>query len=406
MVFDYCVIGGGIVGLASAARILEAEPGASLLLLEKEDRVAVHQTGHNSGVIHAGIYYDPRSLKAKLCRAGAAQTMEFCRKHSIPFEQCGKLIVATNAKEVERIDALFARATANGLTLQRLDAGGLHELEPNVSGVAALLSPETGIVDYRRICERLAHVVRQAGADLRFGIEVDRIREHADRVEVGAGDQGWTAKRLVVCGGLQSDRLARLAGLDIDFRIVPFRGEYFVLRPEKSGIVSHLIYPAPDPELPFLGIHLTRMIEGSVTVGPNAVLGLAREGYPKFSVNPSDAWGVLSFPGFWKLVAANRSHALHELWGSISKSAYLAECRKYCPSLELDDLLPYRAGIRAQIVTRDGKAHHDFLVKQTDRMVHVCNAPSPAATSALPIGQMIADRVTGRVGAEVATLTN
>ncbi len=267
-------------------------PGASLLLLEKEDRVAVHQTGHNSGVIHAGIYYEPGSLKAQLCRAGAEMTRSFCTAHGIPFEQCGKLIVATNAKEVERIDALYRRATANGLSLSRLDEAELREREPNIAGIAALLSPTTGIVDYRRVSEALAALVRARGGEIRFGIEVGHISERAGRVEIGAEGNAWTARRLVVCGGLQSDRLALLAGLDIDFRIVPFRGEYYRLPAEKNGIIRHLIYPAPDPDLPFLGIHLTRMIDGSVTVGPNAVLGLAREGYPKFSLNPADAWEV------------------------------------------------------------------------------------------------------------------
>lgn len=397
MRFDYCVIGAGIVGLASANKILEANPGASLLLLDKEERVAVHQTGHNSGVIHAGIYYEPGSLKAKLCRAGAHMTRAFCTEHQIPFEQCGKLIVATNAAEVARIDALYARAAANGLAITRIDQAELRDREPHITGIAALLSPETGIVDYTRVCEKLAETARLAGAEIRFGVAVDHIKEGPGSVEIGAGGDLWIARRLVVCGGLQADRLATVAGLDIDFRIVPFRGEYFRLKPEKSEIIKHLIYPAPDPELPFLGIHLTRMIDGSVTVGPNAVLGLAREGYPKFSVDPSDAWSIASFPGFWKLIFANRKHALHELKGSLSKRAYLEECRKYCPSLELEDLLPYQAGIRAQIVTRDGKAFHDFLIKETDRMLHVCNAPSPAATSALPIGQMIAEKVTARV---------
>ena len=395
MVYDFCVIGGGIVGLATALKLLELRPGASLLLLEKEDRVAVHQTGHNSGVIHAGIYYAPGSLKATLCRAGLEATKQFCRTHAIPFEECGKLIVATNALKKTRIDALYARATANGLALERLDAAGLREREPHISGIAALLARETGIVDYTRVAGKMAELVAAAGATLRFNTPVDRIAEQPDRVEIGAGGQSWQARRLVVCAGLQSDRLARLAGLDIDFEIVPFRGEYYRLPDAKSGIIKHLIYPAPDPDLPFLGIHLTRMIDGSVTVGPNAVIGLSREGYGKFSLDPRDALSFARFPGFWKLVAQNSRHALHELKGSVSKRAYLEECRKYCPSLTLGDLLPYRAGIRAQVVTRDGKAVHDFLFKETARMLHVCNAPSPAATSALPIGQMIAEKSVG-----------
>ncbi|WDR02664.1 L-2-hydroxyglutarate oxidase [Devosia algicola] len=393
MVFDYCVIGGGIVGLASAAKILEARPGASLLLVEKEARLAAHQTGHNSGVIHAGIYYQPGSLKATLCRAGAEMTMAFCAAHDIAYKQCGKLIVATSTDELGRMAALYERAVTNGLTLTRLDRAELKRAEPAISGMGALLSPKTGIVDYSQICEKLGEIIRAAGADIQLSTGIDRIMETASAVEIGSGDQSWSARRLIVCGGLQADRLARLAGIDIDFRVVPFRGEYYRLKPEKSGIIKHLIYPVPDPDLPFLGIHLTRMIDGSVTVGPNAVVGLAREKYAKFSVDARDALDTVAFGGFWRLVAGNTKHALHELYGSISKGGYLKECQKYCPSLERDDLLPYPAGIRAQVVTNKGGIVHDFLLKQTNRMLHVCNAPSPAATSALPIGAMIADKI-------------
>lgn len=393
--YDFCVIGGGIVGLATAMQLLKQRPGSSLLLIEKEERVAVHQTGHNSGVIHAGIYYEPGSLKARLCRAGLRTTTEFCTQYELPFEVCGKLIVATNAAEEQRIIALYDRAMANGLHLERLSGSELNWLEPNIEGTAALLSPETGMVDFIRVAEKMAELVVAAGATLRFGIAVDLIREHSDRVEIGAGEERLVAKRLVVCGGLQSDRLARMAGLDVDFQIVPFRGEYFRLPPSKNTIVRHHIYPAPDPTMPFLGIHLTRAIDGSVTVGPNAVIGLSREGYPKLSINPRDALQFATFPGFWKLLAKNRKYAVHELYGSLFKGRYLEECRKYCPSLELSDLLPHRAGIRAQVVTCEGEAVHDFLFKETDRMLHVCNAPSPAATSAIPIAKVIAERVIG-----------
>lgn len=399
MRYDFCVVGGGIVGLATAMKLLEARPGASLLLIEKEDRVAVHQTGHNSGVIHAGIYYEPGSLKAKLCRAGLEATKSFCTEHQLPFEACGKLIVATNALEEQRIDALHDRATRNGLALQRLSGEELRRLEPNISGTAALLSRETGMVDYVRVAETMAGVIGAGGAEFRFGAAVDHIREAGNYVEVGAGGERFEARRLVVCAGLQSDRLARLAGLDVDFHIVPFRGEYFRLPEAKNAIVRHHIYPAPDPALPFLGVHLTRMIDGSVTVGPNAVIGLAREGYPKLSIDLRDVASFASFGGFWNLVLKHRRHALRELRGSLFRGAYLEECRKYCPSLELADLLPHRAGIRAQLVTRDGRAIHDFVFKKTDRMLHVCNAPSPAATSAIPIGGMIADRLLEGVAA-------
>ncbi len=390
MIYDYCIIGGGIVGLATAMKLLERRPGASLLLLEKEARVASHQTGHNSGVIHAGIYYAPGSLKAKLCTAGARATREFCTTHDIPFDLCGKLIVATNSVEMRRIDALYERAAANGLKLERVGSSDLRALEPNIAGDGALLSPETGIVDYRLISQKMAELLVAAGASLRCNTKVDHIAEDESAVTIGAGGNTWRARRLVACTGLQSDRLARLAGAKVGFRIVPFRGEYFRLPSDKSDLVRHLIYPAPDPDLPFLGIHLTRMIDGSITVGPNAVLGLSREGYPKLSFNLRDAFDLASFGGFWKLVAGNRKHALSELRNSLWKRGYLEECRKYCPSLMLDDLQPYEAGIRAQAVTPKGEAIHDFLFVKTPRTLHVCNAPSPAATSALPIGEMIA----------------
>jgi L-2-hydroxyglutarate oxidase len=393
MLYDYAVVGGGIVGLATALAILESRKGASILLIEKEEECALHQTGHNSGVIHAGIYYEPGSLKAKLCRAGLTATIDFCREHGIAYEQCGKLIVATNPVEEERINALYERGIANGIALRRLSGGALTELEPNVRGTSALLSPETAIVNYAAIARALAGLLQAQGVEFVMGQTVDRIDEGPSQVELGARSFSWRARETVLCSGLQSDRLATLAGLEPDFRIVPFRGEYFRLQDSKSDFVKHLIYPAPDPELPFLGVHLTRMIDGNISVGPNAVLGFSREGYEKLSVDIDDLKSYLSFPGFWRLIWANRRHALHELKGSLSRAAYLADCRKYCPDLQLKDLLPHQAGIRAQVVMRDGTAVHDFLFRQTARTLHVCNAPSPAATSALPIGRMIATRL-------------
>lgn len=393
MIHDYGIIGGGIIGMATAWHLLQARPHASLLVLEKEDDVGRHQTGHNSGVIHAGIYYAPGSLKARLCRQGLAATLDFCREQGVAHEQCGKLIVATNTPEAQRLDALFERATRNGLRLERLSAAELREREPNVTGVAALFSPETAIVDYAEVCRRLAALVRARGAELVTGARVIGLRERSDQVEITTPAGDWRARRLIVCGGLQADRLARLAGLCIDFHIVPFRGEYFRLPVARNHLIRHLIYPAPDPNLPFLGVHLTRLIAGGVTVGPNAVIGLAREGYPKFSIHLGDLADFATFSGFWRLVWAHRRHALHEIKGSLWRRAYLAECHKYCPSLQLSDLLPYRAGIRAQVVTRQGEAVHDFLFGKTARMLHVFNAPSPAATAALPIGRLIVEKL-------------
>lgn len=393
MRYDFCVIGGGIVGLATALRLIEVRPGASVVLLEKEADVGRHQTGHNSGVIHAGIYYEPGSLKARLCRQGLAATQQFCRDHGIDFETPGKLIVATNDIELTRINALYDRATKNGVPLEYLSAAALREQEPNIVGVGALLSRETGIVDYGAICRSMARTIEAAGANIEYRCKVDSIVEGGNSVVVSAGERRWDAARLVVCAGLQSDRLARMAGIDIDFQIVPFRGEYYRLPPSRSDLVKRLIYPAPQPELPFLGIHLTRMIDGSITVGPNAVLGLAREGYPRGSFDANDSWQFLTFPGFWKFALANSAHALGEMRNSVLRSAYLRECQKYCPDLTIDDLEPYPAGIRAQAITAAGKAIHDFRFEMTPRSLHVCNAPSPAATSALPIGRIIVERL-------------
>jgi (S)-2-hydroxyglutarate dehydrogenase len=396
MVYDFCIIGGGIVGLSTALNLAEQRPGASIIVLEKEHSLGQHQTGHNSGVIHSGIYYAPGSLKADLCRRGAEETKHFCRQHNIPFEICGKLLVATNALEKQRMDALYERSIQNNIKVERLDAAELRRREPEITGVGALFIESTGIVNYRRVANAMAEVIRKQGGTIELNVDVTSIRETTTDVTITAGDRQFTAKHLIACAGLQSDRIAKLAGVKIDHEIVPFRGEYYQLPAAKNNIVRHLIYPIPDPDLPFLGIHLTRMIDGSVTVGPNAVLGLAREGYPRLSVNMRDVWDFIRFPGFWKVIRKNLKSGAYEMRNSLWKAGYLAECRKYCPSLIVDDLLPYEAGIRAQAVMKDGTLVHDFLFVETARMLHVCNAPSPAATSAIPIGSMIAAKITKR----------
>ncbi|MNZ51752.1 L-2-hydroxyglutarate oxidase [Pseudomonas alkylphenolica] len=393
MIYDYCIIGGGIVGLATAMALLERQPGASLLILEKEASLARHQTGHNSGVIHAGIYYAPGSLKADLCKRGAEATKAFCTEHKIKFDVCGKLLVASTPLEVQRMQALYERSQQNGLKVERLDATELQRREPNIVGLGGLFLDATGIVDYKQVCQAMARVIQAAGGEVQLSTTVRAIVESGDSVTISSDDKAWQARQLVACAGLQSDRLAALAGVKIDHQIIPFRGEYFRLPASKNDIVNHLIYPIPDPELPFLGVHLTRMIDGSVTVGPNAVLGLGRENYKKFSVNWRDVAEYARFPGFWKTIWANLGSGTTEMKNSLFKGGYLEQCRKYCPSLNIEDLLPYEAGIRAQAVMRDGTLVHDFLFAETPRMVHVCNAPSPAATSAIPIGQMIADRI-------------
>jgi len=403
MIYDYCVVGGGIVGIATAMKLLEIEPAASLLLLEKEATLAEHQTGHNSGVIHAGIYYIPGSLKAELCRRGARETKAFCETHGIAYDTCGKLLVATSAAEMQRMADLITRAHANGIAVKQLDSAELKRVEPNIDGLGALLVAETGIVDYKQISNRMASVIRNQGAVIKTNVQVTKIDEKQTEVVVASKDCEWRAKKLVVCAGLQSDRLARVAGIKTDHQIVPFRGEYYRLPNSKSNIVKHLIYPIPDPALPFLGVHLTRMIDGSISVGPNAVLGFAREGYDKFAFNKTDVFEYARFPGFWKTMQANLGHGLKEMKNSFFLSGYLKECKKYCPSLTLDDLQPMDAGIRAQAVLRDGTLVHDFLFLETSRMLHVCNAPSPAATSAMPIGEMIARKIIGVKTASLAS---
>jgi (S)-2-hydroxyglutarate dehydrogenase len=390
---DFCIIGGGIVGLATAHAILTRRPDASVVVLEKEATLGQHQTGRNSGVIHSGIYYAPGSLKAQLCREGADRTKQFCRDHGIPFEQRGKLIVATRPVDLPRLHALRDRASVNGITVEHLTAGAISEREPHVTGLEALFVPAAAIVSYGAILQALAGQVTRLGGVVRLSTVPQAIRETGNDVQIDTSSAAIHAGRLIACAGLQSDRIAHMAGVPITHRIVPFRGEYYRLSPGRNSIVDAMIYPVPDPDLPFLGVHLTPMIDGSISVGPNAMLGLAREGYAKGAVNLRDMADMLGFPGFWRAMGRNIGPGLTELGNSLFKRRYLAACQKYCPDLQLDDLHPMPAGIRAQAVLRDGTMVHDFLFAQTDRMLHVCNAPSPAATSALPIGDMIADKV-------------
>jgi L-2-hydroxyglutarate oxidase len=390
--YDFTIIGGGILGLATAYRLLQERPGASLVLIEKEQRLAHHQTGHNSGVIHAGVYYTPGSLKAKLCKEGAERTILFCEEQGIKYERCGKLIVATDDEESARLKGLEERVIANGLDYENLSAGRLAEIEPNVAGTAAMLIPATGIVNYTDICTSMAGVIAKDGGEIRLGEAVTGIIESDAEIVVETNKGEVAARTLIVCAGLQGDRMAMMAGIDIDFRILPFRGEYYRLAAERGELVKHLIYPVPDPSLPFLGVHLTRIIDGSLTVGPNAMLSLGRETYSGNYPVPGDMADMMSFPGFYKLMARFATAGLYEMRGSLSKRVYLERCRKYCPSLLLEDLQPMEAGIRAQSVSSDGALMDDFLFLETSRSLHMCNAPSPAATSALPIADEIVSR--------------
>ncbi|MQA26850.1 MAG: L-2-hydroxyglutarate oxidase [Micromonosporaceae bacterium] len=393
----HVVVGGGIVGLAVARRIQLDRPGDSVTVVEKETRWGVHQTGHNSGVLHAGVYYRPGSLKARLCRAGRASMVDFCRRHGIPVEICGKLIVAVEPDELPRLRDLHDRALVNGLAARLLEPAEAAEHEPHAACVAALHVPETGVTDFAAVCRALAGLLAQRGADLRTGARVTGIRATGVRggreivVETSAGE--IVADVLVNCAGLHSDRIARLAGLRPPVAIVPFRGEYFQLRPERRSLVRGLIYPAPDPSLPFLGVHLTRGVDGSVHAGPNAVLALAREGYRWSRIRPGELAGTLAYPGFWRLARRHGRHGVAELRRSLSRRRFAERLARLVPSLTAADLQVAEAGVRAQAVTRDGALVDDFLIVSAPGQVHVLNAPSPAATSALEIAKEVVRRM-------------
>jgi L-2-hydroxyglutarate oxidase len=390
---DFIVIGGGILGLATARELQQRYPGKRVLVLEKEAGPAQHQTGHNSGVIHAGVYYKPGSLKARFCKEGNAATKAFCREHGIPFDECGKLLVATNAIELERMQALIGRCAENALPIEVLDAEQLKAREPNITGVGGIFVPSTGIVSYTRICEKMAEQVVAEGGEVRYNVEIRTIRELPDQVELESEQELFVGNFLIACAGLMSDRIVRMLGQTPAFKIIPFRGEYFLLPPQHNRIVNHLIYPIPDPDLPFLGVHLTRMIDGTVTVGPNAVLAFKREGYRKTDFSLGDMAEMLSYPGLLKMLARNLKPGLMEMKNSLFRRGYLEQVRKYCPQLTLADLKPYPAGVRAQAVAKDGSLVDDFLFVNTDRALVVCNAPSPAATSAIPIAAHIVDQI-------------
>lgn len=393
---DFVIVGGGIVGLATALEVQRRMPRAACLLLEKEADVAQHQTGRNSGVIHAGVYYAPGSLKARFCRDGKVAMKDFCTEHDIPFELCGKLIVATDEAEAEKLSALAARARANEIPIEPVSGTEAARLEPRIRSVAALLSPSTGIVDYGVVARTMAALFESRGGEIRRGVAVTGGEERADDLILQTTQGPISTGRAVFCGGLMSDRLARQFGAEVEFRVVPFRGEYFRIVNQPPDLVRHLIYPVPDPERPFLGVHLTRKMDGGFTVGPNAVLAFKREGYKRTDFSLGDFAGSVTYPGFWRLLRRNFRSAMSELAGSASKNLYLRKVQKYCPQIRLEDLVPYRSGVRAQAVAPDGAIIDDFLFVDGRNSLHVCNAPSPAATSALPIAAHIADRVLTR----------
>ncbi len=391
--YDIVLIGGGIVGVSTAWQLKQRYPDASMLLVEKEKILAGHQTGHNSGVVHAGVYYKPGSLKADFCKQGAALTQAFCREHKLPYKQCGKLLVATDDAECRRMELLEQNCRINGIETRRFSAKALRQREPNITGLEALFVPDTAIADFRKITGKMAELFISLGGEIQTGAEVVRLLEKSDCVQINTRSDTIETLFLVACGGLMADRLAHMTGISLNFQIVPFRGEYFRLHPRHNRVVNHLIYPVPDPELPFLGVHMTRMIDGSVTVGPNAVLGLKREGYGKLNFNMRDVFEMLTFKGFWKVMQKNLVSGMEETRDSVFRPGYLKRVHKYCPGITMSDLLPYPPGIRAQAVSSDGILIHDFLFAQSRRSFHVCNAPSPAATAAIPIGGYLCGKV-------------
>ena len=388
------IVGGGIVGLATAYKLSLARPGIRCIVLEKEASVGMHQTGHNSGVLHAGLYYKPGSLKARLAVTGIREMVRFCQENGISHDICGKLVVAADSSELGRLDELFNRGVANGLSgLKKMGPAEMHEIEPNVGGVQAVRVPEEGIVDYRRVVEVMVEKLSASGGEVHTGACVKELRRQGG---------GWLARTtagefegdfLINCAGLQCDRVSKLAGEKPSARIIPFRGEYYMIRPERQHLVRHLIYPVPDPKFPFLGVHFTRMIHGGVEAGPNAVLALKREGYKKTDFNFTDALDTLLFPGLWKFMVQYPSMCWWEIRRSFSKKLFCESLQRLVPSIQPEDLSPGGAGVRAQAITHSGEAVQDFLFVEGERALHVLNAPSPGATASLAIGAEIAARI-------------
>lgn len=389
--YDVIIIGGGIVGLSTAMALAERYPKARLLLLEKEGCLASHQTGRNSGVIHSGIYYSPGSLKAAYAKEGNQALLEFCRRHGIRHEVCGKVIVATDPEELPLLERLHQRGLANGLQIRRLSPAELKEIEPHCVGLAALQVPSTGIVNYTVVAEAFAQVFRERGGDVRLNAKVQQIVTTPHSLIIETPVASFETRLLVNCAGLQCDRIARLMGVKTGVQIVPIRGEYFMLRQDKRHLVKHLIYPVPNPRYPFLGVHLTRTIAGGVHAGPNAVVSLKREGYNKTDFNLPDSMGLATSLAFWRFAARNWAEGVKEGLRSLSKARFARSLQKLVPEIAPDDLVEPHAGVRAQALYRNGQLVDDFLLVPGPRSMHVCNAPSPAATASIPIGRAVAE---------------
>lgn len=393
---DVAIIGGGIVGLATAWQLTRRHPGKQVLVLEKEADVAHHQTGHNSGVLHSGIYYKPGSLKAVNCREGKLAMQAFCEEEGLPYDVCGKVIVAVDESERPALERIHERGLANGVKCELIDVPRLRELEPHAAGIQAIHVPEAGIVDYKLVCERLAEKIREAGGEIIHHCKVRGMPLHDGRVVLETTQGDYEAAYAINCAGLHSDRVTKLSGQPVEAKIVPFRGEYYELVPEAEHLCRNLIYPVPDPKFPFLGVHFTRMIHGGIECGPNAVLAFAREGYKKTDINLRDLFESLTYPGFLRMAMKHWKMGLGEQWRSFSKAAFVKALQRLMPEIQKEHLRPAPAGVRAQALNREGSLVDDFVIAESERVLNVCNAPSPAATASLNIGRLIVEKLATR----------
>ncbi|MDB9536858.1 L-2-hydroxyglutarate oxidase [Dolichospermum planctonicum CS-1226] len=391
--YDFAIIGGGIVGLSTAMALGERYPHAKILVVEKENQWAFHQTGNNSGVIHSGIYYKPGSFKAKFSRDGSRSMVEFCQKYDIDHEVCGKVIVASNQQELPRLENLYKRGLENGIPVKRISPEEVKEIEPHVSCVGGIQVFSTGIVNYKQVCLKYAELIRNQGGDLRLNTQVLKIVRRGKNQILETNNGSFETRFVINCAGLHSDRMAKLGKANSQAKIVPFRGEYYELTPEKRYLVKTLIYPVPNPDFPFLGVHFTRMIDNSVHAGPNAVLSLKREGYKKTDFDFRDFAEIITYPGFWKLAAKHAPEGIQEIIRSFSKAAFVKSLQKLIPEVQAADIIPTHAGVRAQALMNNGALVDDFLIINGDNSIHICNAPSPAATSSLEIGKAIVAQI-------------
>lgn len=399
--YDITIIGGGIVGTATALSILK-EKNAKLLLLEAESSLSAHQTGNNSGVIHSGLYYKPGSLKAANCTLGREMMYAFCLEHKLPYDKCGKIVVAVSANEIPALNMLEERGKANGLTgIRRISAEEIKVYEPHASGIDGLFVPQTGIVDYVAVTNKYANLIRNNDGEIKLNSKVTSVKKDGKDLILFTEHDEYHTKFVVNCAGLQSDRVAKLCGVDPGLMIIPFRGEYYQLRKDKQYLVNNLIYPVPDPQFPFLGVHFTRMINGGVEAGPNAVLAFKREGYKKTDFSFHDVLEMKLYPGFWKMALKYHKMGFHEFKRSFSKELFVKSLQKLIPEIQYDDIVVGGAGVRAQALERDGKLVDDFRIVEAERMIHVLNAPSPAATASLSIGKTISEMVIKRFNEEV-----